>query len=158
MAAAGPLAGYVALGADGRALGAATMYPDRRATGQGRRVAAGRRAAGNDQGRRIPAADPVPQGRDFAARSPEMASRTHHFLDATGWLNHLLCGEPSLNVFTGLRLYAAALRQALCADYAPFGRTVYVGQDLDHPWPALAARVGLCRVAVLAGAVALPRA
>ncbi len=50
LAAAGPLAGYVALGADGRALGAATMYPDRRATGQVRRVAAALRNAGNDHG------------------------------------------------------------------------------------------------------------
>jgi len=152
MAAAGPLAGYVALGADGRALGAATMYPDRRAAGQLRRVAAALRAAGNDHGLRVHAADPLPQWLDFAARSPEMASRTRHFLDATGWLNHLLCGESSLNVFTGLRLYDAALRQALSADDAPFGRIVEVGQDIGELRPALAARFGFGRVRVIAAA------
>ena len=152
LAAAGPLAGYLALGADGRALGAATMYPDRRAAGQLRRVAAALRAAGNDHGLRLHAADPLPQWLDFAARSPEMASRTRHFLDATGWLNHLLCGESSLNVFTGLRLYDAALRQALCADDAPFGRIVDVGQDIGELRPALAARFGFGRVRVIAAA------
>ena len=38
IAVAGTLAGYVALGSDDRALGAATMYPDRRATSQVSRV------------------------------------------------------------------------------------------------------------------------
>jgi sugar (pentulose or hexulose) kinase len=137
LAAAGPLAGYVALGADGRALGAATMYPDRRAAGQARRVMAALRAAGNDHGLRVHPADPLPQWLDFAERSPEMARRTHHFLDATGWLNHLLCGEASLNAFTGLRLYDTALRHALFADDAPFGRIVEAGQDLGELRPVL---------------------
>jgi sugar (pentulose or hexulose) kinase len=152
LAAAGPLAGYVALGSDGRALGAATMYPDRRAAGQARRVMAALRTAGNDHGLRVHPADPLPQWLDFAERSPEMARRTRHFLDATGWLNHLLCGEPSLNAFTGLRLYDAALRHALSADDAPFGRIVEAGQDLGELRPALAERFGFGRVRVIAAA------
>lgn len=152
LAAAGPLAGYVAMGADGRALSAATLYPDRRAAGQALRVAEALRAAGSDPGLRVHAADPLPQWLDFAARVPDVARRTHHFLDATGWLNHRLCGEPSLNAFTGLRLYDAALRQALSAEGAPFGRIVDVGQVLGELRPALATRFGFGRVRVIAAA------
>ena len=152
LAAAGPLAGYVAMGADGRSLGAATMYPDRRATGQALRVAAVLRATGNDHGLRVHAADPLPQWLDFAGRTPETARCTRHFLDSTGWLNHFLCGEPSLNAFTGLRLYDAAVREKLSADQAPFGRIVNVGQDIGELRPALGARFGFGHVRVISAA------
>jgi xylulokinase len=152
IAAAGTLAGYVALGSDGRSLGAATMYPDRRATEQASRVAAMLSTAGNDHGLRVHAADPLPQWMDFVMRSPETARRTSHFLDSTGWLNHLLCGESSLNAFTGLRLYDAALREALSVDNAPFGRIIDVGQDVGELRPSLVTRFGFGRVRVISAA------
>ena len=152
IAAAGPLAGYVALGSDGRSLGAATMYPDRRATGQVSRVSQALRAAGNDHGLRVHAADPLPQWLDLVARSPERARHTCHFLDSTGWLNHLLSGESSLNAFTGLRLYDAAVREILSADNAPFGRIIHVGQDIGELRSALVARFGFGRVRVISAA------
>lgn len=152
IAAAGTLAGYVALGSDGRSLGNATMYPDRRATGQVSRVSQALLDVGNDHGLRVHFADPLPQWLDLVERSPEKAHKTRHFLDSTGWLNHLLCGEPSLNAFTGLRVYDTAVREALSADNAPFGRIIEVGQDIGVLRPELAARFGFGRVRVISAA------
>ena len=152
IAAAGTLAGYVAVGSDGRSLGAATMYPDRRATGQVSRVSQVLRAVGNDDGLRVHAADPLPQWLDLVARTPEKARHTSHFLDSTGWLNHLLSGESTLNAFTGLRLYDANVRKALSVDNAPFGRIVKVGQEVGEMRPELVARFGFGRVRVISAA------
>ena len=82
IAAAGTLAGYVALGSDGRSLGNATMYPDRRATGQVSRVSQALLDVGNDHGLRVHFADPLPQWLDLVERSPEKAHKTRHFLDS----------------------------------------------------------------------------
>ena len=97
-------------------------------------------------------ADPLPQWLDLVERSPEKAHKTRHFLDSTGWLNHLLCGELSLNAFTGLRVYDTAVRKALSADNAPFGRIIEVGQDIGVLRPELAARFGFGRVRVISAA------
>jgi len=152
IAAAGTLAGYVAMGSDGRSLGNATMYPDRRATGQVSRVSQVLLNVGNDNGLRVHSADPLPQWLDLVERSPEKARKTKNFLDSTGWLNHLLCGEPSLNAFTGLRLYDAAVREALSADKAPFGFIIDVGQAIGELRPELVARFGFGRVPVISAA------
>ena len=152
MAAAGPLAGYVALDAEGEPLGAATMYPDRRAAPQASHVAATLHTSGGDRGLRVHPADPLPQWMRFAGSHPEAASRTRGFVDATGWLNHFLTGECTLNPFTSLRLYDAGLRQALGCDGAPFGRIVEIGDELGTLRPALAARFGLGRVRVFGAA------
>ncbi|HEY6133474.1 MAG TPA: FGGY-family carbohydrate kinase [Rubrivivax sp.] len=152
IAAAGPLAGYVALDAAGQPLGAATMYPDRRAAPQARRVTAALGASGSDRGLRVHPADPLPQWLRFAESLPEAASRTHHFVDATGWLNHFLSGECTLNPFTGLRLYDAALRHALGCEDAPFGRIVDVGAELGTLRPALTECFGFGRVRVFGAA------
>ena len=152
IAVAGTLAGYVALGSDDRALGAATMYPDRRATSQVTRVTQVLRDVGSDNGLRVHAADPFPQWLDLVARSPEKARHTRHFLDSTGWLNHLLSGESTLNAFTGLRLYDAKVREALSVANAPFGRIVEVGQDVGELRPELVSRFGFGRVRVISAA------
>ena len=152
IAVAGTLAGYVALGSDGRALGAATMYPDRRATSQVTRVTQVLRDVGSDNGLRVHAADPFTQWLDLVARSPEKARHTRHFLDSTGWLNHLLSGESTLNAFTGLRLYDAKVREALSVANAPFGRIVEVGQDVGELRPELVSRFGFGRVRVISAA------
>ena len=152
IAVAGTLAGYVALGSDDRALGAATMYPDRRATSQVTRVTQVLRDVGSDNGLRVHAADPFPQWLDLVARSPEKVRHTRHFLDSTGWLNHLLSGESTLNAFTGLRLYDAKVREALSVTNAPFGRIVEVGQDVGELRPELVSRFGFGRVRVISAA------
>ena len=152
IAVAGTLAGYVALGSDDRALGAATMYPDRRATSQVTRVTQVLRDVGSDNGLRVHAADPFPQWLDLVARSPEKARHTRHFLDSTGWLNHLLSGESTLNAFTGLRLYDAKVCEALSVTNAPFGRIVEVGQDVGELRPELVSRFGFGRVRVISAA------
>jgi xylulokinase len=73
-------------------------------------------------------------------------------LDATGWLNYFLCAEPTLNAFTGLRLYDAPVREGLSIYQAPFGRIVQVGEVMGELRPELCTRFGFGRVPVIAAA------
>ena len=81
-----------------------------------------------------------------------MSLRSHWRTGITVQGDRLLCGEPSLNAFTGLRVYDTAVREALSADNAPFGRIIEVGQDIGVLRPELAARFGFGRVRVISAA------
>lgn len=148
IAVAGPLAGYVPLDAEGGPLGPAVMYPDRRAAIDLARLQTALAQRGDDGGLRATAADPLPQWLRLCREAPQQARRTLHFLDATGWLNHFLTGEATLNAYTALRLYDDTLRDAVNAADAPFGRVVAIGQAIGPLRPALAARHGFKRAFV----------
>ena len=87
IAAAGPLAGYVALDSEGHALCHAVMYTDRRSAPEAKFVEAIALVQPDDSGLRVHIADPIPQWLRLCREFPEVAEKTAYFLDATGWIN-----------------------------------------------------------------------
>ncbi len=128
--AAGPLAGYVPLDADGRPLAPAAMYSDRRSASDVARM----EVALTTQPARLLVSDPLPHWLRLRREAPGVARQTHRFLDATGWLNHALTGQATLNPYTAMRLYSPAVQAQAGAQDAPFGRPVAIGERLG---PAL---------------------
>lgn len=129
IAAAGPLAGYVPLDAAGQALAPAAMYSDRRSAAD---LAAMQARLGEAQPARLLVSDPLPHWLRLCREAPAVAAATRHFLDATGWLNHALTGQATLNPYTAMRLYTPALRARVGAHDAPFGQPVAIGAPLGR--------------------------
>jgi len=147
IAAAGPLAGFVALDAQGQALTPAVMYSDRRsAQDVGQIVGA---LAGVVSARPL-VSDPLPHWLRLCREQPEVAARTRHFLDATGWLNFYLTGHATLNTYTASRLYTQEFRVRLGAGRAPFGDPVSIGQVIGTLASMHARRDGFSGVPVIA--------
>lgn len=147
IAAAGPLAGFVALDAQGQALTPAVMYSDRRPAQDVGQIV---KALAGEVSLRPVVSDPLPHWFRLCREQPEVAARTRHFVDATGWLNFFLTGRATLNAYTASRLYTQALRQRLGADRAPFGDTVSIGQVIGTLTPAQSWRDGFSDVPVIA--------
>ena len=145
VAAAGPLAGWVPHDADGKALGPALMYFDKRSAADLAVLeeAEGQRA----DGLRATIADPVPHLLRLRRESPEIYARTHRLLDATGHLNARLTGGVStLDIYTALRLPAADLARRLDIDVSKLGRPTRIGEtigtlalEFGAPVPVIAA-------------------
>lgn len=147
LAVAGPLAGYVPLDADGRALAPAAMYSDRRSAQDVARLEA---MPGLAWPARLLVSDPVPHWLRLQREAPALAARTAHFLDATGWLNFYLSGEATLNAYTARRLVDPARMALLGAGEAPFGRPVPIGERLGSVRAAVGARWGWTGIPVIA--------
>lgn len=147
IAAAGPLAGFVALDAQGQALTPAVMYSDRRPAQDVEKIV---KALAGEVSLRPVVSDPLPHWFRLCREQPEVAARTRHFLDATGWLNFFLTGQATLNAYTASRLYTQALRKRLGAERAPFGDTVSIGQVIGTFAPTQAKRHGFSDVPVMA--------
>ncbi|CAN1537394.1 XylB Sugar (pentulose and hexulose) kinases [Burkholderiaceae bacterium] len=147
IAAAGPLAGFVALDAQGQALTPAVMYSDRRPAQDVGQIV---KALAGEVSLRPVVSDPLPHWFRLCREQPEVAARTRHFLDATGWLNFFLTGRATLNAYSAMRLYTQALRLRLEADQAPFGDTVSIGEVIGTLTPALGWRDRFSGVPVIA--------
>jgi xylulokinase len=140
VAAAGPLAGWVPHDADGRALGPASMYFDKRSAADLAVLEAdeGQRA----DGLRATIADPVPHLLRLRRESPEIYARTHRLLDATGHLNaRLTAGAATLDAYTALRRPAADLARRLDIDVTKLGRTTRIGETIGTLAPEFGAPV-----------------
>ena len=138
VAIAAPLAGYVALDAEGTPLTKAAMYTDSRPLPDVARVEA---AFGTDAIYRPVVSDPWPHWLRLCREQPEIAARTRHFLDATGWFNFHLSGLATLNAYTALRLGPpdATGRLALGPQEMPrFGRTTAIGEVIGPLLPRVA--------------------
>jgi xylulokinase len=126
VAAAGPLAGWVPHDRDGRAIGPALMYFDRRSAADLAKLQE-LEGLGAD-GLRSTIADPVPHLLRLRRQEPEIDARTHRLLDATGHLvARLTGGIATLDAYTALRLPQAALARRLGIDTARLGRPTPVG-------------------------------
>src|SRR5690606_37379090 len=80
----------------------------------------------------------------------DVAACTAHFLDATGWINHFLTGEATLNGYSAMRLFTPALRAQVGAGDAPFGRTVAIGETIGGMHERVGARWGWSGIPVIA--------
>jgi xylulokinase len=152
VAAAGPLAGYVALDADGAPLTPAAMYTDRRSLPDVARV---EQVFGGDAPFRPVISDPWPHWLRLCREQPGIAARTRHFLDATGWLNFCLTGLATLNAYTALRLGPANAVSRLGLgqpEMARFGRVVPVGSRIGMLAGAAARHFGGAEIPVVAAA------
>lgn len=147
LAAAGPLAGYVPIDGEGAALAPAVMYSDRRSAID---VAHMEHVLGDARPARMLVSDPLPHWLRLKREQPGIATRTACLLDATGWLNHFLTGEATLNSYTAMRLYTPALRAQVGAADGRFGRDVPIGQTLGGVRPAVGARHGWTNLPVIA--------
>jgi len=143
IAAAGPLAGYVALDSEGRALCPAVMYTDRRSAQEAKFVEATVFDQPDDSGLRVHIADPIPQWLRLCREFPDVAEKTTYFLDATGWINFYLTGQATVNVFTGLRLYTSETQRLLGLKNPPFGKITPVGQAIGTLRPSIAEALGV---------------
>jgi len=135
--ACGPLAGFVPLGLEGEILGAAVLYNDVRSE----RFLG---IVGDGVDREAPRntiADPLPHALRLRSDERTTFAAMRHFLDATGFLNFVLCGEATLNAYTALRLDPAR-RAQLGLDAVPFGRRVETGQIIGTLRAELAASLG----------------
>lgn len=152
IAAAGPLAGFVALDETGAPLTAAVTYADRRSAADldeaERAIAAF--GAPETAGLRAYVPDPLPHALRLRRQSSQIDARARHLLDATGWLNHFLSGEAVLNPHTGLRLHGGGPARALGIDPARFGRPSRLGEIIGRLRPELAARYGFAPVPIIA--------
>ncbi|WP_168201553.1 xylulokinase [Phreatobacter aquaticus] len=148
VAAAGPLAGWVPLDADGQALARATMYFDGRTAPDTQLVA----SALHDRpaAPRPTIADPLPQLLRLQREQPSWLPRLHVLLDATGWLVHRLTGHSTLDAFTAIRLYDREVVARLGIDLARFGRGVAVGENVAPLSPQYASLFGNPRIPVIA--------
>ncbi len=149
IAAAGPLAGYIALDAQGRPLTPAAMYSDRRSAPD---VAAVEQALATAPPGlpRVYVADPLPHWLRIAREQPAIAAQTRHFLDATGWLVFHLTGRATLNPYTALRLYTPEVQRALRAGEVPFGEVAAIGSTVGPLAAVQAQRTGWGAVPVIA--------
>ena len=143
IAAAGPLAGYVALDFEGHALCPAVMYTDRRSAPEAKFVEAIALVQPDDSGLRVHIADPIPQWLRLFREFPEVAEKTAYFLDATGWINFFLTGQATVNAFTGLRLYTSETQRLLGLKNPPFGKITPVGHAIGTLRPSIAEALGV---------------
>ena len=143
IAAAGPLAGYVALDSEGHALCPAVMYTDRRSAPEAKFVEAIALVQPDDSGLRVHIADPIPQWLRLFREFPEVAEKTAYFLDATGWINFFLTGQATVNAFTGLRLYTSDTQNKLGLKNPPFGKITPLGQAIGTLRPSIAQALGV---------------
>jgi len=148
VAAAGPLAGWVPLDADGRALGPAVMYFDGRSAQDLARLTS--IEGPREDGLRPTIADVVPQLMRLRREEPETAARMVSFLDATGFLVRRLAGTATLDAYTALRRPTDEVARRLQLDLSCLGRTVAVGEQVGTLRPELAARFGGGRIPVIA--------
>jgi sugar (pentulose or hexulose) kinase len=148
VAAAGPLAGWVPLSAEGRPLARATMYFDGRTAVDTARVADA--LSDRPAAPRPTIADPLPQLLRLTREAPAWLGRMHRLLDATGWLVHHLSGEATLDAYTALRLYDPEIRSRLGLDTARFGRPTTIGEIVGHLSPRHAAHLGGGSIPVIA--------
>jgi len=140
VAAAGPLAGWVPHDSEGRALGPALMYFDRRSTAD--LVALESVDGGRSDGLRATIADPVPHLLRLRREDPAVFSRTHRLLDATGHLvARLTGGSATLDAYTALRLPSPATARALGIDAGRFGRKTGIGDIVGMLAPEFGASV-----------------
>ena len=150
IAAAGPLAGYVALDSEGHALCPAVMYTDRRSAPEAKFVEAIALKQPDDAGLRVHIADPIPQWLRICREFPDVAQRTAYFLDATGWINFFLTGQATVNAFTGLRLYTPETQRILGLKNPPFGEITPIGQAIGNLRPVIAGALGVQSAQVIA--------
>jgi xylulokinase len=145
VAAAGPLAGWVPHDRDGRALGPARMYFDRRSEPD---LAALEATEGQRMdGLRATIADPVPHMLRLRREDPATYAGTRCLLDATGHLvARLTGGVATLDAYTALRLPTPAVAHALGIDLDRFGRATRIGEvvgtlapEFGAPIPVVAA-------------------
>ena len=149
IAAAGPLAGYVALDSEGRALCPAVMYTDRRSAPEAKFVEAIALDQPDDFGLRVHIADPIAQWLRLCRESPVVAEKSNYFLDATGWINFFLTGEATVNEFTGLRLFTPETQRKLGLKNPPFGKITPVGQAMGTLRPSISEALGVTSAQVI---------
>lgn len=144
----GPLAGWVVVNANGAPITPALMYNDTRSEADVATVAAALPVGATVP--RLTIADPLPHALRLRREAPAVSNTMKHLLDATGWLNYVLTGVPTLNAYTGIRLYDADTRQRLGLSASTFGRVVDVGQAIAPLDAALADAFGWLRIPVVA--------
>jgi xylulokinase len=149
IAAAGLLAGYVALDSEGHALCPAVMYTDRRSAPEAKFVEAIALVQPDDSGLRVHIADPIPQWLRLCREFPDVAEKTTYFLDATGWINFFLTGQATVNAFTGLRLYTSETQRLLGLKNTPFGKITPLGQAIGTLRPSIAQALGVDNAQVI---------
>jgi len=154
IAAAAPLAGFVALDAQGRAMTPAVLYADRRSAPYLEPVEAAlaRHPGANPHGLRVYVPDPLPHWLRLRAAEPGVFARMRRLLDATGWLNRYLTGVDTLNAYTALRLYDAEVRRELGVPEGMFGDPAPIGRRIGALRADLASRHGLPPAPVIAAA------
>ena len=148
VAAAGPLAGWVPLDAEGHALARATMYFDGRTAQDTARLAS--HLHDHPALPRPTIADPLPQLLRLQREQPVWLPRLHALLDATGWLVHRLTGISTLDAYTAIRLYDDTVRAQLGLDLKVIGRPVAIGETIGPLSPRLAALFGGAPIPVIA--------
>jgi len=148
VAAAGPLAGWVPLDADGLPLGPAVMYFDQRSAPDLARLSSIEGLRGD--GLRPTIADVVPHLLRLRRERPETTARMVRLLDATGFLVWRLAGTATLDAYTALRLPSDAVARQLQLDLSCLGRTTAIGEQVGLLRPALAAPLGGGRIPVIA--------
>lgn len=155
VAVAAPLAGFVAMAADGEALTAAVLYPDKRSAPYLAAVeqAAERLDGSNPYGLRAYVPDPIPHYLRIRESEPDVYARMAHLLDATGWLNWFLTGQYTLNEYTALRLYDERLRSVLGVSAKAFGQAVKVGTVIGQLRADSCRRWGLPAAPVIAATI-----
>jgi xylulokinase len=150
IAAAGALAGYVALDADGVPMTPAIMYTDSRSLPDAGRV---ERALGSKAPFRTVISDPWPHWLRLCRERPDIAAKTRYFLDATGLLNFHLTGVATLNYYTALRLGpadASRLLEITATETPRFGRPTVVGETIGQLTGTAARLFGDKRIPVIA--------
>lgn len=152
LAVAAPLAGYIALDQDGEPLTPAVMYADRRSAPYLNQVEAAVASVpdANPHGLRAYVPDPLPNFLRLREQTPEICTRTHRLLDATGWINCFLTGRHTLNSYTALRLYNPAVRKILDIPADIFGKPVAIGAPIGNLRPDLGQNLGLSPMPVIA--------
>ena len=143
--ATGTLSGLVCLDANGAPLRPAIMYGDQRAHPQAQRIQS--EYAAHTAGWRVHSGDFLPQLLAIAEQSPDIYRQSAHVLDATGYLNFLLTGRPTMDAFTRFHCYAAPnesglpveLFHALGLDPGKVGAITAIGDKLPATRPVIAA-------------------
>lgn len=156
IAACATLSGLVCLNAQGEPMGPAMLYADRRPSVSAERIAL--LPEFQATGWRAYAGDFLPQISYVRDYDPERYEESTVFLDATAYLNYLLTGHATLDVYTAYTCYAnptsnelpLGLFKALDIDPGKLGAMVRVGEAIGPLRPELLSHFGFQSPQVIA--------
>lgn len=153
IAACGTLGGVVAVDPHGRPMRPALLYSDPRASAFTGMIEATSyfRELQRQTGWRSFGGDLLPQALWLARHEPEVYAGARLLLDSTGYLNSVLTGRATLEMYSGYSCYAwpgtpgapAALLNELDLDSSRFGLPVASGDRLGTLCPEIASEAGL---------------
>jgi xylulokinase len=127
-----PLAGLVCIDSSGHVLHPAIMYADRRSAPYVEAVekCTSFDSVGQETGLRPYVSDPLPQMLWLKHHRPEVYKQSAHILDATGFLNWQLTGQPTLDYYTAMRCYNQHVIAELGLDATKLGRRTQLGERI----------------------------